>query len=146
MKKRLIDANALHEYIQKEKAWKQSTARLPRYDQGKYDAYYEMLKIDAYYEMLKIIEDQPTVDAVEVVHADIVYHLRRDGGYKYSHCTNCGEEIETSRPVLTDVAYCGRCGKRLCSRFTDYCPNCGARMDGKAGETSESTHAKSVYD
>jgi len=49
---RYIDADALFEYIQKEKAWKQSTMKNPRYDQGKYDAYYEMLKI---------IKEQPTV-------------------------------------------------------------------------------------
>jgi len=55
---RLIDADALFEYIQKEKAWKQDTIRCPRYDKGKYDAYYEMLEI---------IKKQPTVDAVHAV-------------------------------------------------------------------------------
>lgn len=49
---RYIDADVLFEYILKEKAWEQSTAKMPRYDKGKYDAYYEMLKI---------IQEQPTV-------------------------------------------------------------------------------------
>ena len=28
------------------------------------------------------------------------------------------------------VEYCPACGKRLCSRFRSFCPNCGAKMDG----------------
>lgn len=28
------------------------------------------------------------------------------------------------------VEYCPLCGKRLCSRFSNFCPNCGAKMDG----------------
>ena len=55
---RYIDADKLFEFIQKEKAWKQDTMRRPRYDQWKYDAYYEMLEI---------IQQQPTVDAAPVV-------------------------------------------------------------------------------
>ncbi len=27
------------------------------------------------------------------------------------------------------VEYCGDCGKIMCSRFTNYCPNCGAKVD-----------------
>lgn len=55
-KPRLIDANALYEYIQKEKAWKQDTFKQPRYGRGKYDAYYEMLDI---------IKQQPTIEIGE---------------------------------------------------------------------------------
>lgn len=27
------------------------------------------------------------------------------------------------------VAYCSSCGKQLCSRFANFCPNCGAKVD-----------------
>lgn len=32
------------------------------------------------------------------------------------------------------VPYCGICGRRLCSRFMNYCPACGAKVDF-GGET-----------
>lgn len=56
---KLIDADTLFEFVQKEKAWKQGTMKYPRYEQGKYDAFYEMLDI---------IKEQPAVDAIPVVH------------------------------------------------------------------------------
>lgn len=49
------------------------------------------------------IDDQPTVDAVPVVH----------GSWLDGRCTNCGF-------VWNDV------------RPWEYCPNCGAKMDGGA--------------
>ena len=55
-KPRLIDANELYDYIQKEKAWKQDTFKRPQYGRGKYDAYYEMLDI---------IKQQPTIEFKE---------------------------------------------------------------------------------
>ena len=56
---RLIDADELFDFIQKEKAWKQDYMLRYRYDKGKYDAYYEMLDI---------IKELPTVDAEAVVY------------------------------------------------------------------------------
>lgn len=55
-KPRLIDANELYDYIQKEKAWKQDTFKRPQYGRGKYDAYYEMLDI---------IKQRPTIEFKE---------------------------------------------------------------------------------
>ena len=52
IKPRLIDANELYDYIQKEKAWKQDTFKQPRYGKG---------KADAYYDVLDIIKQQPIV-------------------------------------------------------------------------------------
>lgn len=42
---RLIDADVMFDFIQQEKAWKQGTMQRPRYDKGKYDAFYETLEI-----------------------------------------------------------------------------------------------------
>ena len=60
------------------------------------------------------IADAPTVDAVEVVHGRWV--LRQDDGYEWHECSSCRAQPlndNVERPVLSD-----------------YCPNCGAKMDG----------------
>lgn len=100
--KRLINADALYEFVQKEKAWKQDTMRRPKYDQGKYDAYYDMLKI---------IESQPTVDAVGVAHAHWIF---TDEAWLL--CSNCGHGVETFAGMNSMYR-------------TPYCPYCGARMN-----------------
>ena len=45
---------------------------------------------------------------------------------------NSGEMLYRKRTVIDEYNhedYCSICGKRLCSRFINYCPNCGAKMD-----------------
>ena len=63
---------------------------------------------EAYKEFLDDVWDAPTVDAVEVVHG------RWDAVFEY-------EDFQ--------YAYCSACGKRS-EYMTNYCPNCGAKMDG----------------
>lgn len=61
------------------------------------------------------IDAQPTVDAVEVVHGEwIVCEEDLNGEVTYK-CSNCGDELVT-----------------LCGFEIDwnYCPECGAKMDG----------------
>ena len=82
-KKRLIDANVLEKRIRQEPT------------DGIYTA-----------EILSAINEQSTVDAVEVVHG----RWKQTGMHFLPYeCSVCGSEEE------------GR---------TNYCPNCGARMDG----------------
>lgn len=104
---RLIDADELFDYIQKEKAWKQDTYKQPRYGRGKYDAYYEMLNI---------IKEQPTIDAEPVVHGHwiIKYDLGEPRG---AICSNCEGEISYDRNGLFDTLE------------AEYCHHCGAKMD-----------------
>ena len=66
----------------------------------------EMLHIDMI--LNAILHHVPTVDAVEVVHG------RWDAVFEY-------EDFQH--------AYCSACGKRS-EYMTNYCPNCGAKMDG----------------
>lgn len=54
-----------------------------------------------------VAEDTPTIDAVEVVHAEWVW---KDGCF---HCTNC---------------------KQTEDHITKYCHGCGAKMDGERRE------------
>jgi PHP family Zn ribbon phosphoesterase len=64
-------------------------------------------------EILAEIEFADTVDAVEVVHGRWVekYHKNPLGDYFRLHCSECGED----KPNAI---------------HTNYCPNCGAKMDG----------------
>ena len=79
------------------------------------------------------IKTMPTIDAVPAVHGHPVYHNRpvHYEHYEMVQQTENGEPLYKRQYYnLQDnpVAYCSECGKRLCSRFTSYCPNCGADM------------------
>ena len=61
------------------------------------------------------LDDAPTVDAVTVVHG----RWKEDpSGYGFWICSACGFVSEAS---AADMLY-------------KFCPNCGAKMDGKDGE------------
>lgn len=53
------------------------------------------------------IREQPTVDAVPVMHGRWI-------------------------PVHSEIAVCSICGHVTGGLLTNYCPNCGAKMDGEA--------------
>lgn len=72
-----------------------------------------------------------------VKHGYPVYHNRptRYEHYEMVHETDSGEPLYKRQYYkLQDnpVGYCSECGKRLCSRFINFCPNCGAKMDLEA--------------
>lgn len=61
------------------------------------------------------IKDAPTVDTVEVVHG----HWNCNVLFYGTHtCSNCGKD---------PIHYDGRTG--YVEILSDYCPNCGAKMD-----------------
>lgn len=52
--------------------------------------------------------------------------------YYKTGVTQDGEPLYRKERKLfenNNVAYCGICGKRLCSRFMNFCPACGAKVD-----------------
>ena len=66
-------------------------------------------------DVLDIVDEQPTVDAVEVVHG---------------HWTAL-YKVDTWMGISTiDCFVCSECGKDN-NRKGNYCPNCGAKMDGE---------------
>ena len=72
----------------------------------------ESIMIDNHFYIREIdIECAPEVDAVEVVHGHWI--ICSDGYYPY--CSKCKQEPD---------------GKNM----TNYCPNCGAKMDEEATE------------
>ena len=72
------------------------------------EAYLEEQKKPGFYSIARIIMDAPTIDAVPVVHGRWEKHGKHDW-----RCTVCKRGVPYS--------------------FTgfNYCPNCGAKMDGE---------------
>ena len=63
---------------------------------------------DEFYGAMQAIDELPSADAVQVVHSEWIYHM------SYGVCKKCGYEYEWKG---TDAK--------------NYCPNCGAKMDGE---------------
>ena len=64
-------------------------------------------------QFLDYVEQSPTIDAVEVVH---------------------GEWIDRSDGIEGAWNYCSVCGEQAIDLY-DFCPNCGAKMDGERKES-----------
>lgn len=85
-------------------------------------------------DLLDKIKSIPTADVAPVVHGHPVSKNRpcQRVYYEETSVLDNGEPIYrmvTSTDEGEHVDYCSVCGKRLCSTFTNYCPNCGAKMD-----------------
>lgn len=80
-----------------------------------WNEWYEKGFVDA----INAVLDIPAVDAVEVKHGRWILHGSKHGDEPYWHtCSECGEEIWN--PDIEREKFCW---------------NCGARMDGKEGDT-----------
>lgn len=63
--------------------------------------------------VLRMIDDAPAADVAPVVHGRWIHDGQRiNGGIDWCHCSECGKS------------------DNFCAR-TNYCPNCGAKMDEK---------------
>lgn len=71
------------------------------------------------------IKNIPAADVVEVVHGEWISEI---GSYCTSRCSACGWD----KPYTEDYY----CAKELYSTW-NYCPNCGAEMDGKGADNAE---------
>ena len=71
------------------------------------------------WQVKELIDKQPTIDAVEVVHGEWKIYERPNGGY-YTGCSVC------SFPLPTDSQL-----DFMDETDSKYCPNCGAKMDGE---------------
>ena len=63
-----------------------------------------------------ILKNIPAVDAVQVLHGEWML-----------------------KPNIYGVAYCSVCDFELHTDDTNFCPNCGARMDGRRKEVTHET-------
>lgn len=70
----------------------------------------------------EVIERQPTVDAVDVKHGEWIE--QDDGNSIYHKCSVCGKNQYNVLLEMMQGDY-------------HYCPNCGAKMDGKEQNDEE---------
>lgn len=101
---RLIDADALREY------WLENGLNEYVYDTNAF---------------LESIDEQPTVDAVPVVHGEWIGDT----------CSVCDKDWNYN--MVADADDWG-----YFDPMPDFCPNCGARMDGKEGKWAIKKQAK----
>ena len=80
------------------------------------------------------IAELPAVDAAPVVHGRWIYKERHRKSYRLytgydaageTHTIMVLEESEGKEP------YCSECGAQAAESFMDFCPSCGAKMDGE---------------
>ena len=105
------------------------------------DALMEEAKCDGAYGYVdaKQIADAPTIDAVPVRHGEWTIDGMNEYELSYGcigyepryRCSRCGITTEsylrTEKPIMPGDA-----------DFPNYCPNCGARMDGKEKNDADS--------
>jgi hypothetical protein len=79
------------------------------------------------YQVVGLIDEAPTVDVAHVVHArwkqgyELVRGMEDNSELPYVACSNCGQtEYGADLEDYTDY-----------DDLPNYCPNCGAKMDGK---------------
>lgn len=106
---RPIDADALIEYLKE--MW-------GRWDE---DDWYEAQAKDALKGDIEIVNKQPTLDVAPVVHGEFILINRR-------YIASDGWEYKEYK--------CSRCG-RVTVEPDNYCPRCGAKMDGERKEGAE---------
>ena len=111
-KKRLIDANALTDAIEVTD-WYHISPKGYLQKGANSQIHTPLFKADDIFQALK---DAPTVDAVEVVHGRWVYNT--DDFTPAYRCSACGY----NKPMIA--------GERVSQGAMNYCPNCGAKMDG----------------
>lgn len=70
--------------------------------------------------MLKTIREQPTVDAVPVVHGEWIIKPHGTYGQLRAFCSACGKHSGI--------------GGIVSNQKKPYCPNCGAIMDGRRSQ------------
>lgn len=80
-----------------------------------------------------IVKYMPAADVAPVVHGVPVLRNRPSRHERFEEAKLEDGEILYRKYVYVDetdwVEYCPVCGKRLCSRFNNFCPNCGAKME-----------------
>lgn len=80
-------------------------------ENGQYDHY-----TSGYDEAVDTVENFPTADVVEVVHGK--WFWADDG---YCRCSECTQKAPLVQPLDDEPE----------AVMTKYCPNCGAKMDGR---------------
>lgn len=86
----------------------------------------EIIEI-VYKDFLDFLNEQPTADVVEVVHGEWICLYDEVEGITNVTCSVCKSTREINGCYVTN-------DDESCYYEDDYCPNCGAKMDGKKVE------------
>lgn len=87
------------------------------------------LEPSQYIEIIPAADVRPVVCGLPV----LKYRPQRYEHYEEVGLNDKGEMLYLKRVYVDEknyAMYCPVCGKRLCSRFTNFCPNCGTDMRG----------------
>ena len=109
---RYIDADKLIEHIKDVPTWYEGLGigwRSTKYPDGMFDCD----------DVINSIDNQPTADVEEVKHGKWYRHTQKEHGDTCFYCSVC-EEMALSDCMVWEL--------------TDYCPHCGAKMDGGNAE------------
>ena len=71
----------------------------------------------------------PTVDAVPVRHGQWIIKDNPGTGWYRVTCSECGEDVTSTAPVIGFFPNC--------KVIWNFCPDCGAVMDGKDGDNHD---------
>lgn len=87
-----------------------------------------------------IIEDSPAADVAPVKHGHWVYKMREL--IRYEDVTGTDplggtQTVTVKTHVRGPVPYCSLCDALAADSFLDYCPRCGAKMEGLEGDEME---------
>lgn len=109
--KRLIDANALAKHIKDLPTWWAD-------DGGVYPGGSMKYPDGMYYpeDIISSIDNAPSVDAVEVVHGRWITEWDGEHLFNICYCSACNKGA--NKDVHNEFI------------LSDFCPNCGAKMDG----------------
>lgn len=87
----------------------------------------------------------PAADVRPERHGHIIWKERHSGGIRHRECLSdhgiflppCNKIATIDDRCIEKRPYCSECGKLLDAVYLNYCGNCGAKMDGKDGDTGE---------
>lgn len=94
--------------------------------------YFDDTTTDGYTDVLLAVEVErsPTIEAEPVRHGHIIMKKRVIGGFKHYKCPECSHVWQKDERHKTDELFCSECGKVLADNYINFCPQCGAKMDG----------------
>ena len=125
----LIDVNAVVEKLE----YEIETQCAPVADSdSRVEAFIKRVLPKLLRDVIKYLKQQPTVDAVEVVHGEWVWDVETHGDPMYGIDEDFGYRCSQCQVWAAEYGVDGDIYEEPPTHILHYCPNCGACMDGKS--------------